>query len=178
MEEFFDEFEKYKDNSEMIRILNVLKFFSELHKKPEYADVLRFIYLSSYSRSEKGLAPVRKSPGPGSFRVFFARAMMAATAIGSFDGMRLVTPDGTTTKMLTKELLFGNLHCLCSEYDIGTEILREELKLIFSVWYINDPCFSEFLLKLLKAKPHEGYSSYIGKQLENLLTSAIELLSE
>ena len=165
------QFEKYKDNSEMIRIIKVLKFFSGLHHEPKHADDLSFIHTSSLSLFTR-LIPLIDSEEPTEFcKVLFANAMMAATATELYIKITLAEPGGTTSKDLTNEMLFERLNS-CSEYNIVITILKEELKLIFSDQQINDP----------QVEKPEGYSRldnaklYI--RLKNLLTSAIELLSE
>ena len=178
-DEFIDsEKEKCAHNPEMTKIINVLKFFSDLHNEPEYAYVLRVIACSSLLHFEN-LAKVRKSDVTKQFCQFMlTRAMFAATVAGPFKELELEKTDGEIIYQ-TKELLFEQL-CLCSERTIDpvTAILQEELKLIFSVRQIKD--LSE--MKKLKVETPEGYSwfynSKIGTQLKHLLNSAIKLLSE
>ena len=173
--EFIDsETEKYAHNPEMTKIIKVLKFFSDLYKKPEYAGALRFIYTSSLLRL-KDLAEVRESAGSTeSFQVLFTNAIVVAIFKGPAIGTMFKNTDGTHVFKATEELL--ELLCLCSECTIDpvTKILQEELELIFSGQQINDP----IVVVGEPASSCSFYNSELDIQLKNLLTSAIELLSE
>ncbi|MBP3320374.1 MAG: hypothetical protein J6K87_01855 [Clostridia bacterium] len=164
--------ETYKDNSKMTKIINVFKFFSDLHNEPEYASALIFICMSSSLRL-KGLTPLRESATPTElFQLLFANAMIAATINGPSIGSNFKKPDGsdvTITETYNLKLL-----CWCSERTIApvTEILQEELELIFSGQQINDTQIETPKSYCLFCNPK------IDTQLKYLLNSANKLLSE
>ena len=172
------EIEKYENFPEMIKIINVLKFFSDLHEKPEYTDALHIIYLESLSY-EKKLAESGTAETPEQrCTKWFAKAMVAATDSKSVIGFELCRPDGKLLP-ITREQLFGVLCLNAIQSDKPVpEILEPELELIFSGQQIND---QNVMIPLRVAKPESScsfYNSHIDDQLENLLNSAIKLLSK
>jgi len=176
------EIEKYQKFPEMLKIINVLKFFSDLHEKPEYAGALSFIHTSSLSRL-KYLSTVRTNAVTKKlFQVSFTRAMVAATAPIPSSRIVLQTSDGKTTKNLPMELLFEHLNLLCSDCGINpvTTILQDELTLILSIKHFLN--LQEIQTRIKEKTSPEEYTitcnQKIELQLEDLLPSAIELLSE